>query len=71
MMIFVQWIYEMFDLRHLKFSHSQETLFWTDFISETETELGTSKRHSSIIKFDQSSEVEEDALGCFGSQIAF
>ena len=69
-MIFILWIAEVLNFSHGKLSNSKQTLSWGNLISETKTDLSSCKRHSSIIEFDQSFEIDKDTLCSFWSQIS-
>jgi hypothetical protein len=60
----------MFNLSHCELTYSQQTLSWRDFVSVSHTYLSSSKGHLAIVEFDQSSEVDEDTLGCLRSEVA-
>ena len=68
--LLVLWINKVLDLSHLELSDSEKTLLWVDFVSEGETELCSCKWHLAIVELDKSSEVEEDTLSTFRSQVA-
>lgn len=61
-MTFVLGINEVLDFCHLKLSYSEQSLPGIDLISETESNLGTSERHLSIVEIIESSKIEEDSL---------
>lgn len=68
--VFVVRVYEVLNLCHLELTDAQETLFGMDFIPETQSNLRTCKRHSSIIELIQSSEIQKDPLRRLRSQIS-
>lgn len=60
---------EMFNFGHTEFSKSQQTTSGGNFVSETYTQLCASKRNTTTVIFEEISEVNEDTLGSFRSQI--
>jgi len=68
-MVFIIWINKMLNFSHLEFSYSQQALSRINFVSETQTNLCSSKWHLTIVEFIESSEVQEDTLGCLWSQV--
>lgn len=67
---FVLRVNEVLNLGHGELTNTQKTLARRDFISEAEANLCSGKRCPTIVKFDQSTEVDEDALGGLWAQIA-
>lgn len=59
---------EMLNFSHLELSDSQKSVPRSDFVTETQTNLGRGKRHSSTVVFQQFAEVNEDSLSGFRSQ---
>lgn len=49
---------------------SEKTLTGRNLISETSTNLCTRERHTTIVEFQKSLEVDEMALSGFGSEVA-
>lgn len=69
-MVLVVGVYEVFDLCHLEFSHPQQSLPGMDLVSETKTDLSSSKRHLSIVEIVQSPVIEENTLSCFWPKVS-
>ena len=49
LMAFILWIDKVFNFSHLELSYSQQGISWSDFVSESQTDLGSSKGQSSSI----------------------
>jgi len=66
----VKGVHEVLNLSHGELSHSEETLSWRDLVSETHTDLGSREWHSSVVKFDEAAEVDENALSSLWAEVS-
>ena len=62
-------VVEIFNFSHWEFSTSQETTSRVDLISKAKTYLGPTKWKTTVIIFQHSLEIHENALGGLWSQI--
>lgn len=60
---------EVFNFGHIEFSNSNKLVSGSNFISESQTDLGGSKRNFTVIIVKQSVEVNKHTLSCFGSKV--
>lgn len=65
----VLWVNEVLNFGEGEFSDSEETRSGGDFVSETETDLGTTEGNTTTVVFEEVSEVDEHTLGSFRSEV--
>lgn len=69
-MTFILRVNKVLDFCHLELSYSYQTISRSNFISEAETDLSSSKRKTTTVEFSQFVEVYKHTLSSFWSEIA-
>mmetsp|Transcript_13061 Transcript_13061/g.31206 ORF Transcript_13061/g.31206 Transcript_13061/m.31206 type:complete len:247 (+) Transcript_13061:816-1556(+) len=68
--LFVVGVHKMLNLTHLELSDAQQPGPRCDLIAEAQTQLSGGEGHLASVELEQPPEVDEDALGCLGPQVA-
>lgn len=69
-MRFVLWIYEMLNLSHRELSNSNKSGSWSNLVSESQSNLSSSKRKPSSIVIKKFIEIQKHSLSSFRSKIS-
>ena len=61
----------MLNLREGELAHPDQARPWRNLVSESVSDLGGCKREPALVELEEPLEVDEDALGSFGTKKSF